>query len=310
MLARRDLPDGAGGIVGPADDGGPRSRGCGHRYRRRPRVAHQPGQQSPAGPQDLGLGRRDGAQRGPDQLARAVPDHDPRRIDVVRGGDRGAQRRTVRVGVDRPPQGERGGVDRLRVRRPGPGRAGEIERRQRRRMAPALLVAPRQELLRDLVGRELVELPVVAEEPAHQPDVGRRALDHEEPDPEQHQRDHRRRAEDPRRAPLRAARDRPHAAPSATHGRAARRATTSRTATRGCRRTRRRSRPCSSRSGSPPATRSTATPAAAGPRPTGTAASRRPGSRTRAPRRPAAGRTRHAPACRADGPARSPAGAR
>ena len=62
----------------------------------------------------------------------------------------------------RAPQRERRGVDRLRVRRLVPGRAREVELAARRRpRAARSLVAPLAQLARDLLGRQLLELPVV-----------------------------------------------------------------------------------------------------------------------------------------------------
>ena len=86
--------------------------------------------------------RRDGAQRGAQQLARAVADDDPLgRRRRARAAMRRAQRRGVRVGVDRAPQRERRRVDDLRVRRAVPGGAGEVELGRR---APARAAAPRR----------------------------------------------------------------------------------------------------------------------------------------------------------------------
>ena len=274
------------------------------------------GQQAPARPDDLDLLRRHRPQRGADQLARAVPDHHPRRArSPCEAAIAARSARAVRVGVDRPPQRERRRVDDLGVRRPVPGGAREVQRRLLGRMPSALLVAPLAQLARDLVRRELVELPVVAEEPPHQRGQrGRRALDHQEPDAEHHQRDHRRGAEDPRQRAfaLVVARGTPHEPPRS--GPAASAATRSRTARRGCRRRRRRSRACASRASSRPASRSTATPAAAAPTPTGTAASRTPGSAASAPSacrrrspRARASREVHRPGARA-APDEEPAG--
>ena len=89
-------------------------------------------------------------------------------IDVVRRGDRVAQRRHVRVVVHGPPQRERRRVDDLRMRRPVPRGAREIQRRRAHDVARPLLVAPGAQLRTHLVRRELVELAVVAEQTPHQ----------------------------------------------------------------------------------------------------------------------------------------------
>ena len=276
---RDDVAHLAGRVVGAAQHRGPRRRigaatgtgvapasvtSCGSRP--------QPGQTISTSSR-----RRDGAQRGPQQLAGAVADHHAR-ADRRRGAAAIASRSgvDVRVGVDRPPQRERRGVDHLRVRRTVPGGAREVQRRLLRRMAAALVVAALEQLARDLVRGELVELPVVAEEAPHQRDEieGAGPSISEEPDPEDDERDHRGGAEDPRQRALAllvpggAAHDPPRAVQP--------------------RRERQRhhqrgedadegdddARACASRARSRPASRPTATPAAAAPRPTGRAASR------------------------------------
>ena len=103
------------------------------------------------------------------QLGRAVADRDLRGGDAVARGRELAHlaRARVRVGVHAAPQRERRGVDGLGVRRLVPGRAREVELGHEDHLAGALLVPALEQLARDLLGRQLRELPVVVEEPLH-----------------------------------------------------------------------------------------------------------------------------------------------
>ena len=103
------------------------------------------------------------------QLGGAVADRDLRRRDAVARGRELAHlaRARVGVGVHPAPQRERRGVDGLGVRRLVPGRAREVELGHEHDLAGARLVAALAQLARDLLGRQLLELPVVVEEPHH-----------------------------------------------------------------------------------------------------------------------------------------------
>ena len=100
------------------------------------------------------------------QLGRAVADGDLGGGDAVARGRQLAHlaRARVRVGVHAPPQRERRGVDGLGVRRLLPGRAREVELGHEHDLAGALLVPALEQPARDLLGRQLRELPVVVEE--------------------------------------------------------------------------------------------------------------------------------------------------
>ena len=98
-----------------------------------------------------------------------MADRDLRRRDAVARGRELAHlaRARVGIGVHAAAQRERRGVDGLGVRRLVPGRAGEVELGHEDDLAGALLVAALAQLARDLLGRQLLELPVVVEERHH-----------------------------------------------------------------------------------------------------------------------------------------------
>jgi hypothetical protein len=95
-----------------------------------------------------------------------VADRDVLRRHAVARGQRLAQRRcrAVGVGVDGAPERERRRVDRVGMGRLVPVGAGEVEGVDPAQRAAAALVAEGEELLRDLLGRHLLELAVVVAE--------------------------------------------------------------------------------------------------------------------------------------------------
>ena len=104
---------------------------------------------------------------------------------AVARSERLAQRPVVGVGVDRAPQRVGRGVDGLGIGRLVPGGRREVERPDLGQRARPLGVAALLQLLRDLLGRELLELAVVvAQAPDHCGRLDAGALDQDEPDGE------------------------------------------------------------------------------------------------------------------------------
>ena len=195
----------AGRVRRPRDDrscGAPSSASSATGTGRRARLAHQPGQRPPAGPGDRDL------VRSSDRAQRARAAVRPRRgrprpgpgSTSCEAAIAARERAAVRVRVDRPPQRERRGVDDLRVRRLMPRRAGEVERRllrrdgggAPRRGARAARARPRPGRARRTGGSSSGTAASARRERR------RGTLEHQEPAREQHERDHRGRAEDPR----------------------------------------------------------------------------------------------------------------